>query len=220
MRIWPKNYGLIRQHLSLELKGKSVQRGHQIVLSLACGRSQPVRPAPPAPPADVAITFQHRQPIALRVASVDVVDQYVPTLKSPHVEHLHSVTPASVVHTWATERLNTVGARGLVTLIITQASVIEQSLEVDQGLTGLFSDDPDTKLVGLVHARFEHVDVGPPAASRAVEITAEASVEVLESATLNERDMAYFQVVEKLAGELDRVLTAEIENSLGSLIVR
>lgn len=197
-----------------------MQRCLQIVLSLCLITITACTTAPPAPPADIAITFQHRQPILLRVANIDVVDQYEPTLKSPHVEHLHSVTPASVVHSWANERLDTVGPRGLVTLIITQASVIEQTLEVEQGVAGLFSDDPDTKLVGLIHARFEHVDVGPPAASRSVEISAEASVEVLESATLNERDMAYFRVVEKLAGEFDRVLTTEIETSLGSLIAR
>jgi len=197
-----------------------VQRCFQIVLSLCLLTITACTTAPPAPPADVAITFQHRQLISLRVASIDVVDQYIPTLKSPHVEHLHSVTPASVVHSWADERLETVGPRGLVTLIITQASVIEEALEVEQGVAGLFTDEPDTKLVGFIRARFEHVDVGPPASSRSVEISAEASVEVLESATLNERDMAYFRVVEKLAGEFDRVLTAEIETSLGSLIAR
>ncbi|MBL4864270.1 MAG: hypothetical protein JKY63_05195 [Rhodobiaceae bacterium] len=49
---------------------------------------------------------------------------------------------------------------------------------------------------------------------------AQASVEVLESATLNERDLAYFRVVEKLAEEFDQALTAEVESSLGYLIVR
>lgn len=175
---------------------------------------------PPAAPADIAITFQHRAPIALRVSTIDVVDQYEPTLKAPHVEHLHSVTPASIVHRWARERLSAEGQRGQITLILTEAGVIEQNLEVSGGVGGLFSDEPDTKLLGVIQARFEHADVGPPAASSSVEIQVEASVEILESATLNERDLAYFRLVEKLAKEFDRVLTQQVETSLSSLVLR
>jgi len=175
---------------------------------------------PPAPPADIEITFQHRQPIVLQVAAVEVVDQHQPTLASPYVEHLHRLTPASVVRRWAAERIETVGTRGLVTLIISEAAVIEEPLETAQGFLGLFNDEPDLRLVGIIRASFGHVDVGPPAASHSVEIVARASIEVLESATLNERDLAYFRVVEKLAEEFDRTLTAEVESSLGYLIVR
>ena len=175
---------------------------------------------PPMPPADIEITFQHRQPIVLQVAAVEVVDQYQSTLASPHVEHLHRLTPASVVRRWAAERIETVGARGLVTLIISEAAVLEEPLETAQGFLGLFNDEPDLRLVGIIRATFDHVDVGPPAASHSVEIVAQASVEVLESATLNERDLAYFRVVEKLAEEFDQALTAEVESSLGYLIVR
>jgi hypothetical protein len=197
-----------------------VQRQKQIFLGFCLFIVSACTTAPPAPPADISITFQHRQPIVLRVATVDVVDQHVPTLAPPHVEHLHSVTPASVVYRWANERLKTAGQRGQVSIIVTEAGVIEQALQTTSGVGGLFSDEPDTKLLGVISARFEHVDVGPPARSSSVNIQVEASVEVLESATLNERDLAYFRVVEKLAGEFDRVMTEQVNTNLGSLIVR
>ncbi len=176
--------------------------------------------APPAPPTEISITFQHRAPIALNVTKIELVDRYQPTLRSPHVEHLHKVTPSTVTRAWVDERLRAVGARGLITLIVEEAGVIEEPVSVSDGFEGLFRDEVDTRLVGVIRARFEHIDVGPPGAMHSVEVIAEASAEVLESATLNERDLAYFRLVERLAGEFDRVLTSEIEKSLTPLIIR
>lgn len=175
--------------------------------------------APPAPPTEVSITFQHRAPIALNVAKIELVDRYQPTLRRPHVEHLHKVTPSTVTRAWVDERLRAVGTRGLITLIVEEAGVVEEPVSVTDGFGGLFRDEVDTRLIGVIRARFEHIDVGPPGASHSVEVIAEASAEVLESATLNERDLAYFRLVERLAGEFDRVLTTEIEKSLSPLIL-
>ncbi len=175
--------------------------------------------APPAPPTEISITFQHRAPITLNVAKIELVDRYQPTLRSPHVEHLHKVTPSTVTRTWVGERLRAIGTRGLITLIVEEAGVIEEPVGVSGGFEGLFRNEVDTRLIGVIRARFDHIDVGPPGASHSVEVVAEASAEVLESATLNERDLAYFRLVERLAGEFDRVLTAEIQKSLPSLIV-
>ncbi len=176
--------------------------------------------APPAPPTEISITFQHREPIALNVAKIELVDRYKPTLRSPHIEHLHTVTPSTVTRAWAEERLTAVGTRGLITLIVEEAGVIEETVSVSDGFEGLFRDEVDTRLVGVIRARFDHIDVGPPGASHSVDVIAEASAEVLESATLNDRDLAYFRLVERLAGEFDRVLTGEIEKSLAELIVQ
>lgn len=197
-------------------------RGFWVALGtvLSVGILSACTSAPPAPPTEISITFQHRAPIALNVAKIELVDRYQPTLRSPHVEHLHKVTPSTVIRAWADERLRAVGTRGLITLIVEEAGVVEEPVSVSAGLGGLFRDEVDTRLVGVIRARFEHIEVGPPGASHSVEVVAEASAEVLESATLNERDLAYFRLVERLAGEFDRVLTAEIEKSLTPLIVR
>ena len=156
--------------------------------------------APPAPPADIAITFQHREPITLNVAKIEHVDRYQATLRPPYVEHLHRVTPSMVIRAWIKERLRAVGSRGLVTLIVEEAGVVEEAVSVSDGLGGLFRDEVDTRLIGVIRARFDHVDVGPLGGTHSVDVVAEASTEVLESATLNERDLAYFHLVERLAG--------------------
>ncbi|MCE7999597.1 MAG: hypothetical protein HEP70_12115 [Rhodobiaceae bacterium] len=197
-------------------------RGFWVVLGtvLSVGMLSACTSAPPAPPTEISITFQHRVPIALNVAKIELVDRYQPTLRSPHVEHLHKVTPSTVIRAWVDERLRAAGTRGLITLIVEEAGVVEEPVSVSDGFGGLFRDEVDTRLVGVIRARFEHIDVGPPGASHSVEVIAEASAEVLESATLNERDLAYFRLVERLVGEFDRVLTAEIEKSLTPLIIR
>lgn len=185
---------------------------------LVCGMLAACVSSPPPPPATVELTFQHRTPIRIVASGVEVVDRYEPSGRPPYVEHLHSPTPSALVRRWAEERLTMVGTQGLVTLIIDQASVVEQPLPVTDGLEGLFSDEPDTKLIGRIEARFEYVNVGPPQRTHAVEITADASIEVLESATLNERDLAYLRLVELLASEFDQALTAEIEANLGDIL--
>ncbi len=176
--------------------------------------------APPAPPADISITFQHRAPITLNVAKIEIVDRYQPSLRAPHVEHLHNVTPSTVTRAWIKERLGAAGSQGLITLIVEEAGVVEEAVTVSDGFGGLFQDEVDTRLIGVIKARFDHVDVGPRGGTHSVDVVAEASAEVLESATLNERDLAYFHLVERLAGEFDRVLTAEIEKSLKPLLVQ
>ncbi len=175
---------------------------------------------PPAPPADISITFQHRTPITLNVAEIEHVDRYQPSLRAPQVEHLHNVTPSTVTRAWIKERLRAVGSRGLITLIVEEAGVVEETVNVSDGFEGLFQDEVDTRLVGVIKARFDHVDAGPSGGTHSVNVVAEASAEVLESATLNERDLAYFHLVERLAAEFDQVLTAEIEKSLTPLIIQ
>ena len=176
--------------------------------------------APLAPPESVEITFQHRAPIRLDVARIEIVDAYEPPLRAPNVEHLHELSPSEVAIRWSEDRLRTVGTRGQLTLIIEEASVVEEAIKVADGLGGFFRDEPDTRLAGRVKARFDYVDVGPPSRSHAVDVSAEASIEVLESATLNERDIAYLRLVERLATEFDKALTGELETTFATLIRR
>ncbi|MEQ9519435.1 MAG: hypothetical protein RLN89_08340 [Parvibaculum sp.] len=189
--------------------------GILVSLLVACTSSAPL-----APPEAVEITFQHRAPIMLDIARIEIVDAYEPPLKYPNVEHLHELSPSEVATRWSEDRLRAVGTRGQLTLIIQEASVVEEKISVADGIGGFFRDEPDTRLRGRVRARFDYIDVGPPSRSRAVEVSAEASTEIMESATLNERDLAYLTLVEKLAAEFDKGLTSELESTFSMLIRR
>lgn len=173
---------------------------------------------PQAPPANMEITFQHRAPVQLDVALIDVVDAFEPVLAPPHVEHLHNVTPVSLVRRWAAERLVAAGTRGQATFVIEQAEVIESAIARSEGFADLFNDEPDTRLDARLKGRLEYVDVGPPGRSYAASVNAQASTEILESATLNERDLAYFHLMEKLAAAFDEALLAEVQYALGPVI--
>lgn len=195
-------------------------RAFALSLGLALALGACTSSAPLAPPENVEITFQHRAPINLDIARIEIVDAYEPPLRHPNVEHLHALSPSEVATRWTAERLRAVGRQGQITLIIQDASVVEEPIKVADGFSGFFRDEPDTRLTGRVQARFDYVDIGPPARGRAVDVSVAASVEVLESATLNERDLAYVHLVEKLAAEFDKRLTGELETTFSHLIRR
>ncbi|GAK45548.1 conserved protein [Tepidicaulis marinus] len=171
---------------------------------------------PPASPVD--ITYQHRTPITLNVAAIDVVDRSGSGSGANRLEQLHRQNPASLARRWAEERLRAGGTGGQATLIIDEASVREERLEVTAGFTDLFKDEVDTRLHAVLAARLEYQLPGQ--GSGAVDVKVEARRDVLESASLNERDIAYFQLMERVASELDNRLTPDVESTFAPIILR
>jgi len=172
---------------------------------------------PPPPTSSVDITFQHRPPIQVNVANIEVVDRSAPRVTANRIEQLHQQNPASLARRWAEERLRASGASGQMTLIIEEAAVIEKSFPRSTGFSALFKDEVDTRLEGVLAARLEYRQ-GPHSGS--VDVKAEAFKEILSDATLNERDAAYFDLLERLARQFDETLTRDVEANFGDVLVR
>jgi hypothetical protein len=174
---------------------------------------------PPAP--QPALGFSGK-PIKLNVASVAVDDRYNPPGTAPNVEQLHSVTPSTVAQRWADTRLVAVGSRGIATLTVFDARVVESKLPVKGGLTGFFGDQTDTKITATLRAE---LTVALPADQAGGYSTYKASVNasgektILQSANLNDRDRAYFELMQLIAQKFDTALTAEVDRTMGPVIV-
>jgi hypothetical protein len=171
---------------------------------------------PPRPTASAAVSFEARPPIRLAVAFISVDSFFTPPGRAPHVEHLHDVTPETVARSWARARLVSTGGPGTAALAILEGSVVSEDLKKKGGLTGIFGDQQDVKLKARLKARLtvERPGAGGGAATWTAEVDAYADRTVLESASLNERDEAYAKLMQSLAAEFDRSLTAEIQRSM------
>jgi hypothetical protein len=169
---------------------------------------------PAAPPG--AVAFVARAPLNLDVAAIALDEQYGSPARSPHVEHLHRLSPAGVASAWSRSRLVAAGGAGAATFSILDGSVVSEALEKKGGLTGLFGDQQDTKLTARLKVRLAVERPGPAGAHGIW--TAEAEVNatrtILESASLNDRDAAYAALMQDLATRFDEEMSAEINRSM------
>lgn len=175
--------------------------------------------APPAPPLNMKVTFQNREPIRIDAVRIKVTEAYTPNTNPPHIEHLYQQTPATLARRWASERLNPVGQSGQVMLIIKEASVIEEPLPVTKGLSGLFANESEVRLQATLKARLEYVELGERRRSFVADVEAKADRTIPEGATLNERDLAYFSTLERLAVEFDKALSNEVSRAMAPIIL-
>ncbi|MGV8995548.1 MAG: hypothetical protein ACOH12_01215 [Parvibaculaceae bacterium] len=172
---------------------------------------------PPAPKADIGFTGA---PIRLDVETTAIDNHYAPSGKAPNIEQLHEVTPSTVAERWMQTRVVPIGTQGQAVLNIYDARVVEEKLKTKGGLTGFFGDQVDTKIVGTLRAE---LTVMQSKASGGVAVykagvTAKAERTLLQSATLNERDQAYFDLTKKLSEDFDRLLTAEILRTMAPVL--
>lgn len=176
----------------------------------------------PAPAPQPTLGFSGK-PLQLDVASIAVDNRYNPPGVAPNIEQLHTVTPSTIAQRWADTRLVAVGSRGLATLTILDARVIESKLPVKGGLTGFFEDQADTKITGTLRAE---LTVSQPGAQQGAYSNYKASVNatadrtILQSANLNERDRAYFELMQLLSRKFDATLTAEMHKAMAPVIAR
>ena len=172
---------------------------------------------PPAPKGDIGFTGT---PIRLDVETTAIDNHYVPSGKAPNIEQLHTVTPSTVAERWLQTRVVPIGTEGQAILNVYDARVVEEKLKTKGGLTGFFGDQVDTKITGTLRAELTVMQpkkTGGVAVYKAG-VTAKSEQTLLQSATLNERDKAYFDLTKKLSQEFDRLMSAEIQRGMASVI--
>lgn len=176
---------------------------------------------PPAPSGPKPVSFEAQPPLRLDIASITVESRYQSPGRAPNLEHLYSVTPVSTARAWAASRLVGVGPRGTAVLTVLEGSVISEDLPKKGGLTAVFGDQRDVRMTARLRAR---LDVDRPGerpgelSQWSANVEASAHRTVLESASLNERDAAYGELMQQLAREFDAALTAEIRRSMGAAL--
>ncbi len=180
--------GALKQSLLLAVVG----------LALSACATEP--PPPPVVPTD----FASRGKLNLDVQNIKVIDRtYSVPRRSPFIGHLSSPTPTEEVLRWATSRLAASGASDAqATLVIRDASVIQEGLPVTRGLEGWYTREQASQYVGRVDVVLD-IQAGF-SARRSVTAHAEYAVTLPEDPTDLEKQAIYRKLLNGLLDNLDR----------------
>ncbi len=159
------------------------------------------------------LTFQGRPPLRLNVADLQIINEVVPPLAAPNVEHLAPVAPAAAVERWAADVLQPAGATGRGILAIRQGSIIEEKLAPTGGVKGFFTIDQSERYTATIVAQLDLFD---GANRRVGEARAEAThfVTIAEDASLTEREALWYGLVEKAAQDFAVTMEETIRQEL------
>lgn len=169
---------------------------------------------PPPHPTYPDIRFTDRPPLRVDVAAVEVKNEYQPTYKPPHVEHLFPVSPARAAEAWAHDRLQAVGHTGRVRFTVRNASVTEVNLKKSEGIRGALTNEPAQRYDMVLEATLEVLD-GRGFPVRTVNVKATRSQSVLEGITPNQREETWYAMTKAMMADFDQQMETEIRNNFG-----
>lgn len=177
----------------------------------ACALTDPA--PPPAPP---SLDFAQRSAMTINASEIILQEDYRPPLARPNVEHEFAVTPAQIVRDWARARLRASGSNGVLTLVIREASVVEQPIEgASSGFLAALRPGRDRRLVGVLKVDATYA---APNRTTTIEVSAEGAVEVDRQASLNEVESQYNALLEALGARLDEAMTRRLRADLQGLV--
>lgn len=155
-------------------------------------------------------------PVRLLVSLIEVDDRFVPPMQPPHVEHIQRPSPSAALRAWAADHLKPVGAIDEARFVILDASATIEEIEVEKGLSGWLTDDQNRRISVRLRARLEYRgDKGEYSA----EATTAVSTTLPESASFDDVDAAYSEVLSRAITSLDAKLLAEIRARFAPLLL-
>ena len=182
-------------------------------------------PPPPSGPVTATITYKHMPQLVVDVARVELVEAWRQPGTLPHIGHRNTNSPPEIIRAWTRDRLRAEpggpGARDGSTLrvILRNGAVTRTNLKVAEGVGGIFQDETDTRIEAICAVDVELMD---PTAGRigGISVQVSGARNILESASLNDRDVIYFALMEELASSLNQELENGLRAELGFVIKR
>lgn len=166
--------------------------------------------ATPPAPTYPDIRFGGADSLPIQALRVDVTSTYAPSFAPPYVEHLMPVPPEKMARQWALDRLQPLRTgRAVARFTVLDARVTETKLKVTQGIKGSFTDEPAERYDATLRARLS-LDDPARGYNGSVETVVNRSLTVQKGASLNDREKAWYELVEKLSQDFDRTMTANI----------
>lgn len=186
------------------LTRRSLLAGAGLLLLGACGGPELANVAP--------VSFAGRPPIRLNVARIDTVDRAAPSAT------MLAQSPATAIRGWGAARLQAAGRTGIGQLIIQQASLTQERLATQGGLTSVFNDQPSLKLTLRLAARLEVGAVGNITGGYA-DVSVERSTTLTDGSSAADQSRAEAGLLQDGMGEFDRQFEANIRQYLAPLVL-
>lgn len=159
------------------------------------------------------ISFASQPPIRLNVATIDVVQSYLPSNADPHVDQLFPEPPVKAAARWAHDRLQAAGQDGTLTYDVVDASAIDTKLPRSSGLTALTSIDQTNQFDLTVTVKLTAVS-GDNLHRGTAEATVKRSHTISEKTTPAERNGIWYDMTQQAMDEINAQLESQIERNL------
>ncbi len=168
------------------------------------------------------ISFAHISPIYFNVAEIIIRNDYQKITKATdNIDEQLPIDLSQIANSWAESRLIANGDNGQLIFIIKNASIVEKNLKKTTGLTGILTIDQAQQY--NAHISIEIIAKKSNAshskqAKTAIEVKHSQSVN--EKITLNQRSQIWYQMVEKIGIDMDKILDKNIKIYLKDFIIK
>lgn len=198
-----------RQSLALMMAGSGLA-------ALAAGGCAAPDPRPYFPD----LGFSHLPPLVFRARRLDVDEAWAAPLRRPNVDHDMPVPPARAARTWAHDRLKTTGdGDTLLAMTIHDAGVTEKRLSVRGGLEGAFHTDQAERYDAVLDATLDIQDSATGVTLAQASARVWRHVTLGEDASINDRETAWFTLVEGLMADFNTRMEDGIRTYLSDYLV-
>ncbi|TQF79976.1 hypothetical protein FK498_06825 [Elioraea sp. Yellowstone] len=168
--------------------------GRRWVIALGAVLAGCAGPAEAPRPVIRPFDYSHLTPIKLDVATVEVVDQWVPPRAPPHVDHRAPIEPREALRRMLADRVQAWGNRGRARALITEASLVEQRLPREGGLGAMFTTQQSERYVLTLSVRLE-VEGGEGRGGGSAQATVTRSRTVAEGTSLAAREAVWYEML-------------------------
>lgn len=177
-----------------------------LILTGACAQVAP-------PPVLADITFAHLPPYQLAVGEVEIESRFSSPMSAPHAEHKVPQSPEQVMRRWAEDLLQASTGETFARFVILDATVTEHALATDGTLKAVFTNEQERRYRAVAEASLE---IRGAAGNFLGNATArvERSITLPENASLNERDQALFDLVDRLMKNFNTEMDENIRQYL------
>jgi hypothetical protein len=186
-----------------------------LLFSLALAAILAACATPPPPPLKLPdMTFTQSAPYRFDVARIEVVNEYKAPAEAPHIEYDMPVAPETAIRNWVRDRLRAVGSKGILRVVIRNASATETPLATEKGIKGMFTKgqaaNVDLNLDVAIQMLDERQFVIAEVAGRASRSRTEP-----EGQKLNERDRLLWDLTFDLVKGFNDGVASDIPNTFG-----
>ena len=160
----------------------------------------------PTPPVTTADKFV---PLAINARRLEIIDNWQMTVEAPYIGHRAQKLPSNMLADWAAQVLQPAGGSGELIFDMLRASVIRVELPIKTGINNLLTDQQESKIKAEFDVNIMWLQ--PVGGTQArVELRADHSVTIPESATANDLHTAIQTALMGALTTLDQQARAEL----------
>ena len=165
------------------------------------------------PPLD----FSKEAPLRFEVGQIMVQSAYRPQPNPPYVDQVMPLKPEDAARQMLEARLVAAGGPGSMQAVILDASVKEEALETQSGISGFFTTEDAARLEGRLQVQVDRLsETGQ--VMKSVSTAVSRSTSIPEGVGYAERQKIGYELVRNLVDDLDAGLTTNIKANFSDIL--